>query len=94
MEATRRAMEYWDAHWDFELGITHQDLKKSIALWPNPPAESSRIVALASVGALRELLHGASAAPKANLPLIVGMSYDEAYELASLVYALAQTQGE
>ncbi|QSI32128.1 hypothetical protein GNX71_22115 [Variovorax sp. RKNM96] len=59
--AVRRALSYWDERWDWEspvlFGLTHDRYRNVAASWPG----NSEDHFLAAVGALRELLHGASA---------------------------------
>jgi hypothetical protein len=91
LHALRRCMEYWVAHWDFEcptlFGIELEQLQEIIGRWPSIPAGTEETTALAMIGALRELLYGASAPPKARLPVLVGLSYEQAHDLCTQVHS-------
>ena len=92
-EAIRRALAYWHEHWDWEcpllFGIAREDLAAVLQAWPVPSA-GPEPTALAVLGALRELLHGASAAPKAQIPEILGLTYADAERLCQKTLSLTE----
>ncbi|MDO8774193.1 MAG: hypothetical protein Q7K57_36870 [Burkholderiaceae bacterium] len=87
----RRAMSYWAAHWDWEcptlFGIELEELQVVLEAWPHCAVEKE-VEASAAIGALRELLYGASTPPKGELPQIMGVEYEAASALCDKVYAL------
>ncbi|MFN4944284.1 MAG: hypothetical protein ACK5G9_10890 [Akkermansiaceae bacterium] len=87
----RRAMLYWAANWDWEcptlFGIELAELQAVLKAWPNFTVDNE-IEALAAIGALRELLHGASTPPRSELLQILGIEYEEASTLCAKVYAM------
>jgi hypothetical protein len=88
------AMTYWAAHWDFEcptlFGIELGQFQSVIASWPTVQAGSEHATSLALLGSMRELLYGASAVPRSELPPLIGMSYQQAHDLCSQVHAFVQ----
>ena len=84
-------MSYWAAHWDWEcptlFGIELEELQAVLEAWPHCAIEKE-VEASAAVGALRELLYGASTPPKGELPQILGVEYEAASALCDKVYAL------
>ena len=80
--AIRRAMQYWVKHWDDEcptlFGIDLDELKTALHCWPLTVGEDEPMVKAAAIGALRELLYGASALPTVEFQSALGISYDEA----------------
>lgn len=86
------AMKYWVAHWDFEcptlFGIELEVLQAALASWPVISAGAEQAASLALLGSMRELLYGASAVPRSELPALIGMSYEQAHDLCSQVHAL------
>jgi len=91
-----RAMNYWIDHWDFEcpalFGIELEDLECVIQSWPKTTAEHPEKQALAALGALRELLYGASTPPREQLPSILGLDYKSAGELCTKVHSLCRVE--
>jgi len=91
----RRAMSYWAAHWDWEcptlFGIELEGLQAVLETWPRCSVERW-MEASAAIGALRELLHGASPPPKGQLPQILGIEYEAASALCEKVYTLYREQ--
>lgn len=91
----RRAMSYWAAHWDWEcptlFGIELAELQAVLEAWPRSSVQNE-IEASAAIGALRELLYGASTPPKGELPQILGIEYEAASALCDKVYALYRNQ--
>ncbi|MBV7544667.1 hypothetical protein [Acidovorax sp. sic0104] len=87
----RRALLYWQEHWDFEcptlFGIELEDLEVVVYTWPHHNA-AKEVEALAVTGALRELLYGASTPPKERLPLIIGVGYEGASALCTKVHRM------
>jgi len=84
-QAIRRAMQYWVEHWDDEcptlFGIDLDDLKTALHRWPLTFGEDEPMVRAAAIGALRELLYGASALRTAAFQSALGISYEEAETL-------------
>lgn len=89
-QAIRRAMQYWVKHWDDEcptlFGIDLDELKTASHCWPLTVGEDEPMVKAAAIGALRELLYGASALPTVAFQSALGISYDEAETLIQELY--------
>jgi hypothetical protein len=87
----RAALLYWREHWDFEcptlFGVELEDLERVVDAWPHHDAPKE-VEAMAVIGALRELLYGASTPPKEQLPMIVGVGYEGASELCTKVHRI------
>jgi hypothetical protein len=87
------ALRWWSDHWDWEcptlFGLELAELNEVIASWPQVDSASSQKAALAATGAMRELLLGASAVSKQDLPVILGQSYERALGVHSEVHAFA-----
>jgi hypothetical protein len=87
----RSALLYWATHWDWEcptlFGIELEDLQGVLQTWPNvgPQQENE---GLAVIGALRELLYGASTPPRSQLTAILGLEYEAASALCEKIYSL------
>ncbi|MEQ1914769.1 MAG: hypothetical protein ABL855_06735 [Sideroxydans sp.] len=81
----RRALAYWVLHWDWEcptlFGLEKAEFQALLDAWPQCLALQEKIAALAIVGALREMLHGASAVNRNSVTSLVGLSYTEACAL-------------
>ncbi len=94
-QAVRRAMDYWVRNWDWEsptlFGLELDELIRTVETWPCVAAGSSEATCLAAVGAVRELF-GGSAPPRAELTKLIGLSYEQASELATAVHAIAENQ--
>jgi hypothetical protein len=92
VEALRRAFEFWLDHWDWEcptlFGIDRDELSVVLEGWPNPRTNDETI-ALAALGALRELLDGASAIPGSEVERLLGLSLSEAERLSKKTLMLA-----
>ena len=84
-QAVRRAMEYWVEHWDWEcptlFGIELDELKRVLHHWPLIEDDDEPELESATVGALRELIYGASSLPRAAVQEAIGISYDQAETL-------------
>lgn len=84
-QALRCAMAYWAARWNWEsqtlFGIELDDLQGVLSRWSDNGADDHANTLLVSVGAVRELLYGASAAPKDTIEGLIGISFDRAEEL-------------
>ncbi len=95
--AVRRAMEYWVHHWDWEsptlFGLELDELMRTIETWPRVTAGHEEATCLAAVGAVRELF-GGSAPTKAEPTDLIGLSYEQASELAAAVHAIAESSGQ
>jgi hypothetical protein len=91
-QALARSLRYWSEHWDFEcptlFGIELSELNEVRAKWPAVPSGNEFNTALALLGALRELLYGASALPKAEIPSVIGLSYESAEVLCTQVQSI------
>ena len=96
-QAVRRAMEYWVRHWDWEcptlFGLELDELIRTVETWPRVAAGSEETTCLAAVGAVRELF-GGSAPPRAELTELIGLSYEQASELAAAVHAIAEISAD
>jgi len=84
--AVRRALSYWEERWDWEspllFGLTHDRYRNVAASWPG----SSEDHFLAAVGALRELLHGASAIREDDaVKAAIGVGKERAIELLAVL---------
>jgi hypothetical protein len=90
-EQIRKALSYWVTHWDWEcptlFGIQLEELQVVLAEWPRPLVPE-HVAAMATIGALRELLHGASTPPRSEIPRILGIEYEVASALCDKVCAL------
>lgn len=88
--ALPKVLAYWVAHWDWEcptlFGLEKSDLEAVLASWPASLSSQEETAALAIIGSLRELLYGASAAPKSELPAICGLAYKEASALTDRLF--------
>ena len=89
--ALRSVMEYWAARWDGEcptlFGIEIDELNRVLASWPEVGRDDQSNVDLATVGALRELLHGASSQPKDAIEALIGISHSRALILLEYLNA-------
>ena len=87
--SARRAVEYWVKHWDWEcpllFGAQIGDLERILYEWSDVLSESetARLVHCSFV----ELLYGGSTPPKASLPKLIGIPYDEAEQLLAVLEA-------
>ena len=83
--ALPKVLAYWSTHSDWEcptlFGLDLESLQSIIADWPLSLNEQESKAALAIVGALRELLYGASAVSQENFLGIAGISHQEAHNL-------------
>ena len=90
-QAILRAMQYWVEHWDDEcptlFGIELDQLKTALHRWPSTVGEDEPMVKAVAIGALRELLYGASALPPVALQSMLGISYDDAETLTQGLYS-------
>ena len=82
-QAVRQAMQYWVEHWDQEcatlFGIELDELR--LALRRSPLLLGEPGLEAAAIGALRELLYGASSLPRAAVQGAIGISFDQAEAL-------------
>ena len=97
LDAVHRAMSYWTERWDWEcptlFGIEIEQMHRVLGNWPTVAPGAENETQCASVGALRELLYGASAVAKARISAVVGLSYEQAEALLSELHELSnQTQ--
>lgn len=74
-------MEHWDDECPTLFGIDLDELKTALHRWPLTIGEDEPMVEAAAIGALRELLYGASALPAVAFQSALGISYDEAETL-------------
>ena len=78
-------MAYWVSKWDWEcptlFGIELDELKHVLAQWPLLAGDKDCIAQHAAIGALRELLHGASPVAPGDVKRLIGLSYDGATAL-------------
>lgn len=81
--AIHRSLEHWISHWDWEcptlFGLSQDDFSEIVGGWSQSVFERQEDSALAIVGSLREILHGASA-PR-DVPSIIGIGHSEASAL-------------
>ncbi|HEX9171497.1 MAG TPA: hypothetical protein VF861_02455 [Telluria sp.] len=88
-QALRSAMEYWAARWDWEcptlFGIELDELKRIIEHWPRVGRDDESHAELATIGALRELLYGASSRPKDAIETFIGISHKKAVALLAFL---------
>lgn len=93
-EAVRRALQYWVEHWDFEcptlFGVELESLKQVLEHWPTVLSDTDQTVALATLGALREILYGASSIPASQVPAAIGLSYEQAHALCSEIHSIVE----
>lgn len=92
VEALRRAFAYWLENWDWEcptlFGIDRDELRVVLEGWPNPRVDDET-TALAALGALRELLDGASANPGPEVERLLGLPLPGAERLLQKTLMLA-----
>lgn len=85
VEPTRRVLQYWVKHWDWEcptlFGLELDELCAVLRAWPNIPAGAEEKTLLAIVGAYRELLYGASAVSVNAVESAIGVTYEKACQL-------------
>lgn len=97
-QAISRAIEYWVEHWDWEcptlFGIELDELKQVLHCWPSTVVADQPRTDAAALGALRELLYGASSLPKAEVQEAIGISYDQAEELIEKIATADRTGSE
>jgi hypothetical protein len=83
--AIKKALAYWVEHWDWEcptlFGLELNEVRDVLETWPSNSNAGENMLALAVGGALRELLHGASAIRKERIPEVCGLSYDSMAKL-------------
>jgi hypothetical protein len=83
--ALPRALKYWTTHWDWEcptlFGLDKNEFETIASTWPACLMERETNAALALVGAMRELLHGASAVQDRQVQQLIGISHAEATAL-------------
>ena len=93
-EAVRRALQYWVEHWDFEcptlFGIELEGLEQVLEHWSTVVSGADQTVALATLGALREMLYGASSVPASQVPAVIGLSYEQAHALCSEIHSIVK----
>ena len=93
-QAVRRAMEYGVQHWDWAcptlFGLEREEIIRSIVTWPRAEAGTAETTTLAVMGALREILFGASRPPKGELVGLIGLSYEQACDLVAVVHSIAE----
>ena len=96
-DAVRRAMTYWAERWNWEsltlFGVSLEQLRLVLGEWPTVASGTENEAECASIGALRELLYGASAVIPAKVPAVVGLSFEQAEALLSELLALAEQRG-
>ena len=83
-----RALSYWDEQWDWEspvlFGLSHDKYRRLAASWPG----NSKGHVLAAVGALRELLYGASCVKEDEaLRATIGVGKAEGAEIFAILVA-------
>jgi hypothetical protein len=94
-QTVRVAMQYWIDHWDFEcptlFGLELTELQEIQRRWPSSLSVHQEADAMAAIGALRELLFGASTPPREQLLSILGIQYQSAVALSDKVLRLYRT---
>jgi len=97
-QTVRIAMQYWIDHWDFEcptlFGLELAELQEVKQRWPSSLSIHQEADALAAIGALRELLFGASTPLRLQLPTILGIPYQSAVELSDKVLRVYRATGD
>lgn len=87
--ALLKAIKYWIANWDFEcptlFGLEKAQLEEVVDGWPKSLLQNERLALLVCLGSLRELLFGASAISEHAVQSVIGLSYEEASNLCTLV---------
>ena len=90
-------MAYRAEGWDWEsptlFGVSLEQMQVVLATWPTVAPGMEIEAQCASIGALRELLHGASAVVPAEVHAVVGFSFEQAEALLSCLQALAEQRG-
>ena len=78
LAALSAVLSYWEGHWDWEcptlLGLELDEYRAAVATWRDTSDLAVPQVAFALLGALRELLYGASAVTADAVPHIVGLT--------------------
>jgi hypothetical protein len=87
--ALTEVLRYWTARWDWEsptlFGLARSDYDLAVAAWVDRRDTSDTAVALALLGALREILYGASAISAEAIPSVCGLSRAELENLDARV---------
>ncbi len=87
--AISAALRYWVAKWDWEcptlFGLEQAEMQQVLDGWPDDVDCGERTTALAMTAAFRELLHGASAVQRAEVPSVCGLSYEAANDLSQRI---------
>lgn len=83
--ALPRVLKYWVTRWDWEcptlFGLEKNEFEAIANTWPTCLVKQETNAALALVGAMRELLHGASAVRDRQVQELIGISHAEAAAL-------------
>jgi hypothetical protein len=94
LNTLKNAIQYWIANWDFEcptlFGIEKSDLLEVSANWPNALDDDTERALVSCLGSLREMLHGASAINEQAVAATLGVSYDQASVLCSVIHSQCQ----
>lgn len=84
-DSLRRALAYWVSHWDWVcstlFGLEKAEFQSLRDAWPQCLTLREESAALAIGGALREMLHGASAVNRDSVTSLLGVSHTEACAL-------------
>jgi hypothetical protein len=84
-DALQRTLNYWISHWDWEcptlFGLEQSDFQALVSTWPQCLVLQEETAALAIIGGLREILHGASAVKGESIDQFIGICYSEACQL-------------
>ena len=95
MEALLKSIQYWIDKWDFEcptlFALEKSDLVELVKTWPASLSTDEERTLIASLGSLRELLHGASAVSKEKVPELIGIEYEEASALCGRIHSECQS---
>jgi hypothetical protein len=90
LEALRRTVAYWERHWDREcptlFGLSRNELRDVLAAWPNNLERDAQTALVALNNALNELLNGASAPPRDEVPRITGVGCEDMRALAGRLW--------
>ncbi len=83
--ALASVLKYWVTRWDWEcptlFGLEKNEFEAIANTWPTCLVKQETNAARALVGAMRELLHGASAVRDRQVQELIGISHAEAAAL-------------
>ena len=83
--AISKALGYWVENWDWEcptlFGLESSEVEEVAKAWPAEVEGNTETASVAIIGALRELLWGASSLPRDQVEQLLGIGYTDAESL-------------